>query len=157
MIDKAPFNTERWNKRIWRTLGDVVRFQPSDAIEMLVRDGVVEFSLEETCVVGSFEQHDDAGEQYLPIVADNCNFILGLPHSVGVGNKESLELLVKLHLENREWGRLKWLALKCGQKPLDHVIDQMKNVDYWDDELDALQDNASVQDVPLNTRTSSDV
>ena len=47
--------------------------------------------------------------------------------------------LIKMHLDNKEWGAVKWCILHRGRRPQSPIEKAMKEAGAWDDDLEKLR------------------
>lgn len=77
----------------------------------------------------------------------NCNDIFGpgadeenLEFNDGEEGSEIIKLY-KLCKENYDYGSIKFCALKRKMQPMKYWVEKMKEVNFWDDELESLKEN----------------
>ena len=46
--------------------------------------------------------------------------------------------LLKLYLENKTWGVIKWVSIKRNERPQKPIVDSMKQISVWDETMEAL-------------------
>lgn len=97
------------------------------------------------------EDEVDLSEDSTIVVFVNCNDVFAWAYADGEevsfseyveeGKVNELYDLLRLHLENKKWGSIKWVCLKRNMKPQSPIVRDMKKEGYWDTELESLPEN----------------
>ena len=104
---------------------------PKDAIDLLLED-----KLEVTV---------NAGEVSLLVICGDT-FVYGCSDAQPITCEEIPSF--KGLLNSGKHGQYRWLSIKRNEKPLREIIKWMKDAGEWDDELEALPDNACNKVIP---------
>ncbi len=105
------------------------------ALSILLKDDVV------FCNSFDFMYHNSdkkAGHTVVLFVLCNDVFEWGCADSEHFSQKD-IGPLIKMHLDNKQWGTVKWCILHRGSRPQPPVEKAMKEAGVWDDDLEQLR------------------
>ena len=121
-------------EQIFKTFDDTTSYFLEDrAVAMLLAEGV--------CHV-EFEEHADYPTMTVVVTGSDV-MAWGMSEGVEIRSEEELRRLTDLHLQDRQWGAVQWIAERYHRKPQKPMEDRMREVGSWTEELEALPRNDS--------------
>ena len=110
-------------------------FCHGEALSILLKDEIVYVNTGEKC--------EQTGQYNTLVLVDTNDVMMWACGDAEILMYDQIEPLIKLHLDNKKWGAMKWACLPSqnNMQPQYPIKRDMIKDGYWDNELESLHEN----------------